>query len=121
MIFLAKIEQLALLEDYRILTPSQVVAEIEEGKDRPDRVQILRFLERTNVRVEEVEVMDVLPKSLGSGERAAISLAIERNISPILLDDAKQGESLVSMDSIQGDPVDIERSPKERKPLSREG
>ena len=89
LIFLAKIEQLASLKDYRVVVPPQVVMEIRAGKDKTDVTVILCFLKSENVSIEKTEVIKTLPENLGMGERAAISLAVRRKITHILLDERK--------------------------------
>ena len=89
LIFLAKIDQLSLLDEYRVLIPTQVVQEIEAGKKKPGWLQMGHYLKRENVTVERVEVMESLPATLGIGERSAISLAVEERVSIVLLDERK--------------------------------
>jgi len=89
-IFLAKVGKLELLEDYALLVPSQVIAEVRKGKDEAEVIRILDFLEKgRNVRIEEAPVLESLPEALGMGERAAISLAVRRKVLYILLDERR--------------------------------
>ncbi len=56
-------------------------------KDECRDKEIIKFLETSFVKVESVH--STLFQSLGSGEREAISLAVELNIKTVIIDDQK--------------------------------
>ena len=91
LIFLAKIERLDLLNSYEATIPQQVYEEVIKGiESRDDAQKIKSLVERKIIRIEETEIAKELEQhNLGNGEKAAISLAISKNIGHILLDEKK--------------------------------
>lgn len=92
LIFLAKIDRLDLLADYELIIPKQVYEEIGKGTEtcKEDAQKIKTLVERKIIRIEETNINSELEKlNLGNGEKAAISLAIDKKISNVLLDEKK--------------------------------
>ena len=92
LIFLAKIGRLDLLENYGVIIPKQVYSEIKEGEKsgREDSHKIESLIENGAIKVSEISINKELEKqNLGEGEKAAISLAIDKKIELILLDERK--------------------------------
>ena len=91
LIFLAKIDKLSLLDAYEIRIPVQVEAEILKGAKRKkqDAAKIADYLHAGNIMPDKVSLLKDLPHSLGSGERAVISLAVKEKINKVLIDEAK--------------------------------
>ena len=82
LIFLAKIDKLSFLDFYEIHIPAQVETEILKGAKRkkPDAAKITDYLHVRNIRPLKAALLRDLPHSLGTGERAVISLAVKENI-----------------------------------------
>lgn len=91
LIFLAKIDKLSSLDFYEIHIPAQVETEILKGAKRkkPDAAKITDYLHVRNIRPLKAALLRDLPHSLGTGERAVISLAVKENIKKVLIDEAK--------------------------------
>lgn len=92
LIFLAKIEELALLSDYRnVFVPRQVKEEVLSGRNRHSRdfISLSRFIKNPEVTVVETEIIPSLPNYLGKGEKAVISYAVNAGISNVLIDEGK--------------------------------
>jgi predicted nucleic acid-binding protein len=91
LIFLAKIDKLSLLDAYELRIPVQVETEILRGAKRkkPDAAKINDYLHAENISPEKVSLLKDLPHSLGSGERAVISLAVREKVNKVLIDEAK--------------------------------
>lgn len=91
LIFLAKIDGLSLLSDYRLYVPIQVDEEIQKGRDkhRKDSLAISRFFKNPNVSIVKTEIMAALPDYLGMGEKAVISYAANAKIKDVLIDEGK--------------------------------
>ena len=91
LIFLAKIERLNLLNGYEVTIPKQVYEEINKGIESKDDAQKIKTLvERSIIKVEKIEIIKELEQlNLGKGEKAAISLAINKKIGLVLLDERK--------------------------------
>ena len=91
LIFLAKIDKLSFLDFYEIHIPAQVETEILKGAKRkkPDAAKIADYLSIRNIKPLKAVLLRELPHSLGTGERAVISLAIKENIKKVLIDEAK--------------------------------
>lgn len=91
LIFLAKIGKLDLLNRYEVSIPQQVYEEVIKGiESRDDAQEIKSLVERKIIRVEKTEITKELnQQNLGNGEKAAISLAANKNIKQILLDEKK--------------------------------
>ena len=91
LIFLAKIDKLSLLDVYELHIPAQVEAEIIKGAKRKkqDAAKIADYLHAGNIMPDKVSLLRNLPHSLGSGERAVISLAVRERINKVLIDEAK--------------------------------
>lgn len=92
LIFLGKIEKLDLLNKYKIIIPKQVYEEINKGVEigKEDAQKIKALVEKNIIKVEEVEINKEIEKqNLGIGEKAAISLAINKKIDMVLLDERK--------------------------------
>ena len=91
LIFLAKIGRLNLLNDYEIVMPKQVYEEINKGLEtREDAQNIKTLVEKSIIKVEEINIINEIDRhSLGNGEKAASSLAINKEIDIIILDERK--------------------------------
>lgn len=91
LIFLAKIKKLNLLESYTLYVPIQVKAEIQKGfaNKKENTGQIIEFIGSNNIEAARVALLKNLPDSLGSGEKAVISLALKMGIKRVLIDEAK--------------------------------
>lgn len=92
LIFLAKIDKLDLLKNHKISIPKQVYEEVIKGGElgREDAHKIEQLVEKNIVKVEETETSKELEKqNIGKGEKAAISLAINKKINLVLLDERK--------------------------------
>lgn len=92
LIFLAKIEKLELLEGYEVIIPKQVYEEIIKGEEigKEDAHKIETLIGKNIIKIEETKVIkEVEKQNLGKGEKAVISLAINKKISLILLDERK--------------------------------
>lgn len=91
LIFLAKIQRLAVLDNYELLVPSQVEAEIVKGlkKKKLDAKKILEYLESNHIKPVRIAPSKDLPEFLGPGEKAVISLAVRENITRVFIDEAK--------------------------------
>jgi len=91
LIFLAKIDKLSLLDAYELHIPVQVEAEVLKGTKRKkqDAAKIEDYLHAENITPKKVILLRDLPHSLGSGERAVISLAVKEKIAKVLIDEAK--------------------------------
>jgi predicted nucleic acid-binding protein len=91
LIFLAKIGRLSFLDAYELHIPMQVEAEVLKGvkRKKQDAAKIEDYLHARNIAAEKVSLLKDLPLSLGSGERAVISLAVREKIDKVLIDEAK--------------------------------
>ena len=92
LIFLAKIDKLDLLNKFEVTIPKQVYEEIIKGKKegREDANKIENLIEKDVIRVEETKIIPEIDKqNLGIGEKAVISLAVDKKISLVLLDERK--------------------------------
>lgn len=92
LIFLAKIEKLDLLNKYKVMIPKQVYEEINKGAKigKEDAEKIKTLVEKNIVKVEDLDIIKEIEKhNLGQGEKAAISLAINKKIDTVLLDERK--------------------------------
>ena len=91
LIFLAKINCLRLLDDYSLHIPNQVKDEVLAGhkKGKADAHLILDYLEARKIEPVRVVPLKSFPPSLGSGEKAAISLAVRLNLKKIFIDESK--------------------------------
>jgi len=91
LIFLAKINKLNLLKSYTLYVPIQVKTEIQKGfvNKKENAGQIIEFIESNNIEVVRVALLKNLPDSLGSGEKAVISIALKVGIKRVLIDEAK--------------------------------
>lgn len=92
LIFLAKIGKLELLGNYEVIIPKQVYEEINKGTKtgREDAQKIKSLVEKSIIKAEEIGIDNEIEKqNLGKGEKAVISLAINKKIDVILLDERK--------------------------------
>lgn len=91
LIFLAKIRMLDILNSYTIHIPSQVDSEILKGisRKKEDAKLIVEYLKNRKVEPIKTTIIKSLPNSLGSGEKAVISLAVKEKIKRVLIDEAK--------------------------------
>ncbi len=91
LIFLAKIEKLDLLNGYEVTIPRQVYEEVIKGiESRDDAQKIKSLVEGKIINMEETDIVkEIEEHNLGNGEKAAISLAIKKNIEHIFLDEKK--------------------------------
>ena len=92
LIFLAKIEKLDLLNIHEIIIPKQVYEEISKGAEagKEDAQKIQALVEKNIFKIEEAEINKEIEKhSIGIGEKATISLAINKKIDTVLLDERK--------------------------------
>ncbi|MFH0995529.1 MAG: DUF3368 domain-containing protein [Pseudomonadota bacterium] len=89
---LASIERLDLLHDQfeEVLIPKDVLAELQLGSGHPETDRIRHALEAQWIKVEHLKTSHLkqsLMLKLDQGEAAAIALALEYNISRILIDE----------------------------------
>lgn len=91
LIFLAKIERLDLLNAYELHLPQQVEAEILKGSKskKEDSGLIAQYLKANKIEPVKIPLLKDLPHSLGTGERAVISLAVKEGIKRVLIDESK--------------------------------
>ncbi|MGQ3685185.1 MAG: hypothetical protein ACUBOA_09325 [Candidatus Loosdrechtia sp.] len=91
LIFLAKIGQINLLDNYTLYIPSQVESAIHNGikRKKEDAQIILRYLKNKNTIPSRVTILKDLSEFLGEGEKAVISLAVKKNIKRVFIDEAK--------------------------------
>lgn len=91
LIFLGKINQLDLLSDYEVYVPQQVYHEVLKGRqgEKKEAEGLIRLLGESGVHIVECHMKADLPGSLGEGEKAVISYAVEHSIQEIWLDEAK--------------------------------
>lgn len=92
LIFLAKIGSLDLLKNYEVTIPKQVYEEIIEGgkAGREDAHKIENLVEKNIIKVEETEIIKEIEKlNIGIGEKAVTSLAINKKINLVLIDERK--------------------------------
>ncbi|MBI2545692.1 DUF3368 domain-containing protein [Candidatus Woesearchaeota archaeon] len=92
LIFLGKINKLDVIEDYEVIMPKQVYEEIMKGAEsgREDVHKIQELINKGIIKVEEIPVIKELKsQNIGNGEKAAISLAIDKKISLIFLNERK--------------------------------
>jgi|SRR3989338_7000522 len=91
LIFLAKIGRLDLLDIYHLHIPSQVEVEILKGikRKKEDARLIVEYLKKRKIFSIKTAIIKDLPDSLGSGEKAVISLAVKEKIERVLIDEAK--------------------------------
>jgi len=91
LIFLAKINQLNLLDIYSLHVPSQVETEILKGqkRKREDATLIIAYLSQRNIKPVKTILLKDLPNFLGIGEKAVISLAVKEKIERVFIDEAK--------------------------------
>ncbi len=90
---LASIERLHLLRDqFRdVIIPEDVLAELRVGHDYPEMTRIQEAMNAGWIKVETVGNLSArqsLTLNLDRGEAAAIALAIEKDITGILMDEA---------------------------------
>lgn len=88
LIFLAKLERLSFLDPFQLVIPEAVYQELFIG-DRPEQDLIRNFLHTKDGAVLQPKRVHegLLPPYLGEGEKAVISLALEKKIPVVLLDD----------------------------------
>lgn len=91
LIFLAKIERLDLLNAYELHLPHQVEAEILKGSKskKEDSGLIAQYLKANKIEPVKIPLLKDLPHSLGTGERAVISLAVKEGIKRVFIDESK--------------------------------
>ena len=91
LIFLTKIERLDFLNSYSLIIPEQVFQEISEWEkiDTESHFRLKDWIGKNRVAVKKAGFMTNLPESLGKGEKAAISLAMNEGIKVILVDEKK--------------------------------
>ncbi len=91
LIFLAKIGKLDYLKDCKISIPQQVFNEILMWKNKGKEYYLILedWIDKNKVNIEKVEILKNLPLSLGEGEKAAISLALKKNVRIVLIDERK--------------------------------
>lgn len=88
LIFLARLERLDILRNYKIVIPEEVHREIAEG-EREEYISISKEVREGGIKIERVEILENLPNSLHEGEKAAISLALRKKAEVVLLDERK--------------------------------
>ncbi len=90
-IFLTKLGKLNFLDSYDILIPAQVIEELEKWEkiDSDSYLTLNRWIKNKKITPTKVDVLRDLPKGLGEGEKAAISLALKESIKTIFLDEKK--------------------------------
>ncbi|MBI3753886.1 MAG: hypothetical protein HY266_07605 [Deltaproteobacteria bacterium] len=91
LIFLAKIGKLELLDFYSLHIPTHVEIEILAGlkSNKEDAKQIMEYLRRRKATPVKIHILKDLPDSLGAGEKAVISLAVQQRIYHVLIDESK--------------------------------
>ncbi len=87
LLFLAKLKRLDLVKSifFHILIPKQVLEEIF-SKNKPENIVIKNELREF---LKEIEVKQLKDFTLDKGEKAAISLCLEKNIKTFISDDKK--------------------------------
>jgi hypothetical protein len=88
LIFLARLGRLEIIKNYEIIIPEEVHREIAEGR-KEEHISIKKYIKEGVIKVDRAEILENLPNSLHEGEKATISLALEKNINVVLLDERK--------------------------------
>ena len=90
-LFLAKIDRLSFLKDIDLYLPPEVIQEIEDGKHKSpaDYILIERMVQQLKLTIETTPLLPDLPSNLGAGESASISLAVNKQIKHLLIDEAR--------------------------------
>ena len=98
-IYLAKLDLFNLCKNMfsKILIPSEVINEIFK-KDEPENIIVKKVMEEGFIK--EIQVNDVKDFPLHEGEKAAISLCLEKNI-PIFLSDDKRARKIANSTGIE--------------------
>ncbi len=86
LIFLAKLEKLSFLDDYEIFVPHAVREELFVDV-RPEQDLIRNFFDQKKIHLVEPQQQKFFPAFLGTGEKAVITLALEKKIALVFLDD----------------------------------
>lgn len=91
LIFLAQLNKLGFLASYHVSVPRQVLQEILRGKEagHPDYAIIEKEIGKAGFTVAETHLLPDLPRNLGEGECAAISLAVHSKVKWVLIDEAR--------------------------------
>lgn len=91
LIFLAKIKKIDLLDRYVLFIPAQVESEILNGIEKgiENANIIIAYLKKRKIKSIKIPLLRNLPDSLGTGEKAVISLAIEKKIERVFMDESK--------------------------------
>jgi len=91
LIFLAKLNKLEFLSRYEIIIPDQVYAEIKLGKEKQklDYIMVDNLIGKGKIKVIKVNNLESFPFNIGDGEKEVISLALEKKVKTVLLDDKK--------------------------------
>jgi|CXWL01.1.fsa_nt_gi predicted nucleic acid-binding protein len=88
LIYLAKLDRLYFLDDFKIIIPRPVVDELF-FKDSTETELLREFLQEKHVSVASTKILRSLPDYLGAGEKAVISLALEKKLKAVVLDDRR--------------------------------
>lgn len=91
LIFLTKVGRLNFLDSHDILIPAQVFGELEkwEKVDSDSYLTLNRWIKNKKITPTKADALRDLPKGLGEGEKAAISLALKESIKMIFIDEKK--------------------------------
>ena len=102
LIFLAQLHKLDFLAPYQVYVPRQGLQEILNGKGAGhlDYAIIEKEIIKAGFMVAETHILPDLPRNLGEGECAAISLAVHRKVKRVLIDEA-QGRKIARLYGLQ--------------------
>lgn len=91
LIFLTKINRLDFLNGHHLTIPEQVLEEINAWQkiDSDGHLKLMSWIGRNKIATKKAKILDSLPKSMGKGEKAAISLAVKEGIKVLLVDEKK--------------------------------
>lgn len=98
-IFLAKLNFLELLENDQVLIPDEVRKELLK-KESVEKDRIEKFLNQKNVSTAKPSKIQNFSNNLGKGELAVISLALEKKVPHILMDD-RRGRALARLHNLK--------------------
>lgn len=88
LIFLAKLDVLRLLDGFTLFVPDIVKNELL-AKESVEKDRLEKFLKQENVTIIKIKKMRQFSAVLGKGEMAVLNIAVEKEISDVLLDDRR--------------------------------
>lgn len=88
LIALIKIDKLWLLDDYDVIIPEAVFNEVSI-LDKPFADKLKIWTSSKVMKIQRSDFVQALRITLGAGESEVISLALEKDISTVFLDDLK--------------------------------